>query len=166
MLAVGLTALVPAGAGSLAGCGGLAPSVGLPANDQLVTPATIAAQPAGSPQRALMAWWRDVQFVDQIGYLDGLAPQVAGRELQQNVAGLYLALLSSQLQPARLAIVSVQQHDKSATVYSNIVTRQAIGNERYVTTTRPQAFAMAQIGGQWRLLDDYFIRVTVDRARS
>jgi len=41
----------------------------LPRN--IVTHAAISAQPPGSPQRALLEWWRGFQFGDVVAVVDG-----------------------------------------------------------------------------------------------
>ena len=153
---MGLVALAVSACGS-----GLRPHRGLPVTEQLLTPADISRTPAGSPQRALITWWRDVQFSNQIGYLDFLAPPIAARELRSNVAGLYLAILSGQLQPAKPQIVGMTAHANLVTIYSSVISHQPIGTQLYVTTSRPQAFTLARVDGRWRLLDDYFVRVLV-----
>jgi hypothetical protein len=146
----------------VAGCGaGLRPHGGLPVIAQLETASQINSQPAGSPQRALLTWWRDVQFSNQVGYLDFLKPSVAQRELQARTAGLYLALLSGQLQPAKLEITGVDSRANLATVYARMIVHQPIGTRRYVTTTRPQAFSLERVDGRWRLVDDYFVRLII-----
>ncbi len=148
---------------ALAGCGkgALISHQGLPANVQLVSTTDIARYPAGSPQAALLTWWRDVQFDDVVGYLTFLKPAVATAQLKAGQAVPFATLLSGHLQSARPQITGTNISGANAVLYTQITYRQPIGNTGYATNTAVQAFSLVNLQGGWKLADDYFIRHSI-----
>ncbi len=146
-----------AGAAS-AGCGsGSAPAAAYPAAaEQLVSPADINRFDSISPERALMTWWRDAQFSDLSGYLSLFAGDIRAR-LEQGQGERELPIFAAGIRTAKPQVVNVELTGDTAIVYTRIVFRQPVGARRYVTTTRPQAFRMIQVGPHWRLSDAYFV---------
>jgi hypothetical protein len=140
------------------GCGGsgtLAPQAYPAAAEQLVSATDLRRLDETSPAYALMIWWRDTQFNDRVGYLSHLTRAIRLR-LDQSQVDRQLPILAAGIRTAKPRILSTDFAAGDAVVYTEIVFRQPIGATRYVTTTRPQAFHLARVGGTWRLSDTSF----------
>ena len=158
LLAVGV--LVLAGCGS---SGELAPQQYPGAAEQLLTRSDVERQAAGTPQADLVAWWRGSQFAERGAFLRGFAAPVVRRLTEERDLDLdrTLEYFSGSIRVTRPEVVDVQVAGRTATVFTMLHMHQPIGAKRFVTATRPQAFAMVRERGRWRLADDYFFKMVV-----
>jgi hypothetical protein len=156
-IAVGLLCLM-VGLGT-AGCGGngQARPLKLPGPAiQLMTAADVAKYKPGTPERALLSWWRQTQYGNLSGFLNGFSGEVRAKLQSSPKLTDVLVRFSNTIQTARPQIESVTRGALLATVFTSVEFRQAVGARRYIATTTPQAFAMVH-EGEWRLVDDYFV---------
>ena len=156
LLAVGV--LVLAGCGS---SGELAPQQYPGAAEQLLTRSDVERQAAGTPQADLVAWWRGSQFAERGAFLRGFASHVVRELTARGDLDRTLEYFSGSIRVTRPEVVDVQTTGRTATVFTMLHMHQPIGAKRFVTATRPQAFAMVHERGHWRLSDDYFFKMVV-----
>ncbi len=142
-----------------AGCGGSKPPApGTPsAAEYLITAADLHRQPAGSPQEALLSWWRSIQYDDFQGYLSGLAAPLRAQQQTSKAARDDVALVSGELIRSQPQMTEAQQESDSATLYTRIETRQPVGATRFTTSSYPQAFTLVREAGKWKISDDFFV---------
>ena len=144
----------------LAGCGGGddAPPPGTPsAAEYLLEPSDLAKAPKGSPQEALLIWWRSIQYNDYDGYLDSLAaPLRRQREADKQLRD-GLTLVSGESIRSQPKVVNVQRSGDRATVFTRIETRTPVGSTRFTTSSYPQAFSLVQEGQDWKIADDFYV---------
>ena len=124
---------------------------------QLVSPTDVAKYRPGTPERALLSWWREAQYGNLTGFLNGFSGAVRVKLESSPKLTDVLVRFSNTIQTARPQIETVSRGRLLATVFTSVEFRQAVGARRYIATTTPQAFAMVR-EGQWRLADDYFVR--------
>jgi hypothetical protein len=148
---------------ALAGCGsGSAQPVSLPgATQQLLSQTDVNAQPPGSPERAFLAWWRDVQYANLAQFKLELVPALRDSFAPRGKMPDAINYFSGALRSARPKIRDVSRTGTTAVVYAIISYRQPVGTSRYVTTTVPRAFTFTKIGGRWLLADDSFAQATL-----
>ena len=145
-------------------CGGggkASPTDLLGASEQLLSEADVNRYPRGSPSHALLAWWRTTQFANLPAYLDSfdeVMQQVLGASPKTAEAVAYFA---GAIRTARPAIIDVDSTGSRATVYTKIVYRQPVGTTTFITTTVPRAFNFVHEGGEWRLVDDVFVHLSL-----
>jgi hypothetical protein len=155
-----LFALVGAAA-LIGGCGNSPkpPPPGSPsASENLVTPDDIAATAPGSPGRALMAWWRSVQYADVTSYLEALSRPLRHELEASGAAKGYLPLAASQLVRAKPKITQTETAGKRATMYTRVEIRTPLGSTRFQESSAPQAFSAVREGGGWKIADDLYIQ--------
>jgi len=117
----------------------------------VLTRNAVARLPAGSPERALAAWWRALQTLDERG-AQRLLPEGSGKRLKPVLPLLYLTALA-----LRLRVVEVHRTGRRAVVYTEMAGLRPIGARRYVESLSIlQGFSMVRNRGGWRLGDDYF----------
>ncbi len=153
----------------LAGCGGGddPPPPGSPsAAEFLITPAAIRAEPAGSPERALLSWWRSIQYNDFEGYVDALAAPLQSQRRGDARAQRDLTLAAGELIRSQPKVGDVEEEGARATVYTRIETRQPIGATRFTTSSNPQGFTLVREDGEWKIADDYFVTSRADGIRK
>jgi len=153
--------LIVVGAALLAGCGGDSkpPPPGTPsAAEFLVNEEVLAEQPKGSPEEALMTWWRSIQYNDFDGYLNELATPLRGQRERDKQARNELALVSGELNRAQPKIVHLQRSGNQATVFTRVESRQPVGATRYTTSSIPQAFTLTRQNGEWKIADDFYVK--------
>jgi hypothetical protein len=147
----------------VAGCGGGdPPPPGTPsAADNLLTLAKVHEQPHGSPEEALLQWWMDIQYNDLNGYLSGLAgPLRAQREADPRTRH-NLLLVSGDSIRSQPKFEDSRRQAGTATLYTQVQTRQPVGASRFTTSNTPQAFTLIRENGQWKIADDAYV---LDRA--
>ena len=130
---------------------------------QLVSQSEIDRLPAGTPQRLLLEWWRDIQYANLAGYVSAFQPSMQHELRRDPKTNRALQWFAGSIRAARPAIVSIAQRDATTTIYTTIKWRTAIGTKRYVTTSRPQAFVLVRLGGAWRLYDDSFVQASLPK---
>ncbi|MEN3340789.1 MAG: hypothetical protein V7644_193 [Actinomycetota bacterium] len=156
-------AVVPLLVLAAGGCGnGTQKPQALPgAAQQPLTRTDVDRYPAGTPQRALLHWWRDAQYVNLAGYLDDFQPAFR-RVLRQDRKTLRgLAWFAGSIRPARPTIQNIEVRGNTATIYTRVAYRTPVGLSRFVTSTAPQAFVLVRRRGRWLLHDDNFVQSTL-----
>jgi hypothetical protein len=125
----------------------------------LITRRQIEAQPPGTPQRALFAWWRAAQFVDYRTYLRSFAATLR-RELAAKPTSTKAALVQfgGAMTVASPKIISVEKSGKTRTVYTDIAYHGRTKSGWIVVHSAPRSFTFARERGEWRLLDDDFVQ--------
>lgn len=162
-IAVATLGMILAGCGS-GGGSAAAVSKGVQANEQLVTEQEIQRLPPDSPQQVLLRWWRAIQYDDLPAYLGLLSPPLRHQRELDNQARTDLLLASPSFEPAQPDVTSVEVAGDTATLYTLIVTREPIGNTRYIETRNPQAFVMVKEPDGWRIVDDLIVEERADAA--
>src|SRR5205085_10856621 len=123
--------------------------------------ADVTRYPAGSPERALLQWWRDAQHANIDGYVNGFAVPAKRKIRQDRHLAAAVNYFAGSIRAARPRIEDVERSGSHATVYADIAYRTPVGATRYVTTTRPQAFVLVRQHGAWHLQDDYFVQLAL-----
>jgi hypothetical protein len=119
----------------------------------------VDAQPAGTPQRALLAWWRAAQFTDYRTYLASFTAEfrqkLAARPRATKAA---LVQFGGAITTASPKITSVEKRGKARTLYASIAYHVRTKSGWIVAQSVPRTFTFAREGGKWRLLDDDFVQ--------
>jgi hypothetical protein len=150
------------------GCGGggeAAPASSPGPSEQLLSRKDVGKYKGGTPERALLVWWRAIQYGDFSAYLSGFTKDVRIALRASARAKRDLNYLSGALRVARPKIVGVEAGAGGVTVYTNISYRQPVGSSTYTTSTQPRAFSMVFQRGAWRLTDDSFVRSFFERLK-
>lgn len=117
----------------------------------VLTQESVARLPAGSPEKALAAWWRALQTANVNG-ARRLLPKGSEKRLEPG-----LPLLFVVTKPVTLRLVEVERAGRRAVVYAELVAFRPIGSRRRVELTSvPQGFPMVEDRAGWRLSDGYF----------
>lgn len=116
----------------------------------LVTSADVAAQPPGSPQRAFVSWWRDVQYANLSGFAAALGtgrPPEGGPQLLDTLS--YVTL------PARPTSMVARSSGSRADLRMIVTVRQPVGGGSVVD--QPVALRVGMVRGKegWRLVNGY-----------
>lgn len=143
------------------GCGssqnGLPPQVvNTPAQLGLLTAADVQALPADSPQRAVFAWWRLMQFRDPPDALMLFTPSVRAELLRSDYRDAVILDFGPYLTHLRPTVTSVETNGNHAVVYLTILSTQQIGP---VVTRRVEdylALPLDRVGNYWLLSDSSF----------
>jgi hypothetical protein len=151
-------AVLPSGCG---GGGNAAPASPVDAAQQLLGPRDVARYLAGTPERALLDWWRSAQFADFSGYRSSFVPEVRAELDADGRAADALSYFSGSIRSARPRVLSVRASGGSATIYVLIVYHQPVGTRRFITSTVPRAFTLRRLAGRWLLADDVFVQTTL-----
>jgi hypothetical protein len=118
----------------------------------------VVAQPAGSPQRALVEWLSLMQQGRIEPALDYYARSVDIPEDQLRFIWAAAQDYWAQLGPPR--IVTVERDGSRATVYAVLTRSTEAPNGRLDVFRRPFAFRLREERGGWRLADDLFLFTT------
>jgi hypothetical protein len=147
----------------VAGCGGGdPPPPGTPsAANNLLTLAKVHSQPHGSAEEALLQWWMDIQYNDLNGYLSGLAAPLRHQREGDPRTRHDLLVVSGDSIRSQPKLEESRRQAGTATLYTQIQTRQPVGASRFTTSSTPQAFALIRENGQWKVADDAYV---LDRA--
>lgn len=152
---------------AVTGCGGGdPPPPGTPsAADNLLTLAKVHQQPQGSAEEALLQWWMDIQYNDLNGYLGGLAAPLRHQSEADPRTRHNLLLVSGDSIRSQPKFEDSRRSGGTATLYTQIQTRQPVGASRFTTSSTPQAFTLVRENGQWKIADDAYVldRATVIR---
>ena len=156
--AVVLLALPAAGCGG----GGSAPATQSPGPaQQILSRSDVTKYAKGSPQRALLQWWRDIQYSNVTGYMNAYQPSVRRGLATSATTAAGLRWFSGAVQTVRPSIVDTEQHGSRVVVYTNLDTRTPVGAKHFVTSSRAQAFSLVKKAGAWKLADDSFVQSTL-----
>jgi hypothetical protein len=104
-----------------------------------------------------MMWWRDIQYDNLTDYLNLLSLPVRRQRELDNRSRTELPLVSGALLQSKPEISGVESTGATATVLTQIVTRQPIGTTAFVVSRTPQGFAMVDERDGWRMADDLFV---------
>jgi hypothetical protein len=126
------------------------------ARSQLVTAAQIARQPAGSPQRALLEFWREMQYRNVPLAVDYFDPRlrVTERRLSDTIS---VVARHRKLGDTALAIREVDVRGKTATVRTVLTLESSPADGEFSYDELAQAFNMRRTDGRWRLADNNFL---------
>jgi hypothetical protein len=127
------------------------------AAQQLVTREDVESLPSGSPERTLLAWWRHAQFAELTGYLSYFAEDVRRKLEDSKDIREQLPRFASSISLAKPEILEVEREGERATIFTIVHFRVPVGLTRFITTKRPQGFALIREQGEWRFLDDLFV---------
>ena len=132
------------------------------AADALLPASTVGSFGERTPEHALLAWWRNTQYDDVQGFRQGFADAVKQRLAPTTQLARSVAYFAGAIRTARPTIRSVERDGSArATVYTLIEYRRPLGSSKYVSATVPRAFVMVFQRGDWRLVDDYFVRLSL-----
>jgi hypothetical protein len=145
------------------GCGsGSLPPQQIPGvSEQLLTAAAVGRYPAGSPQHALLDWWRSAQFADRPAFLAAFTPPLRSRLQRSRTFGEDLDFFAGSIRNAAPRILSTETEGDRARIFTKIEFRNPVGATRFVASSRPQAFELVRRGSDWLLADDTFLRSTL-----
>jgi hypothetical protein len=128
----------------------------------LLTPQDIDRYPAGSPQHALLSWWRSAQFIDYQGYLQSFASGFRQTLRSDPKTRRALLVLGGFLTASTVKFLDVEQDGPDAvTLYTEVRYQARNPDGTVATSTLPRAFRMIRQGGAWRLQDDSFVQQTL-----
>lgn len=153
-LRIAVALLVAAGL-LVAGCGDDASA---PIPDRPLTSDEIARYEAGSPERAVAEWWRDVQFNNARGVASRYAPgaDVAPEILQNQISR------SETFFSGKPRVDAVERVGDRATVYVLVLGGTGRGG-------RPEAvpLRLKMVDGEWKIADNELLeRLAAERAPS
>jgi hypothetical protein len=140
---------------ALTGCGSLGELTGRVEQPQLLTKRDIERYPESSPARAVLEWWRALQFDNPAFATRYYAARV---ELTPKRLERKLAIGPDLLNlKARLRVVDVIKKGRTATVLVLLTKVMRHPNGRADKARVPQAFNLVHEGGNWRLSDNRYI---------
>lgn len=118
-----------------------------------ITEEGIERYEAGTPQRTVVEWWREVQFKNARGAIDHYAPKV---ELTRTALGRQLLLAGNSFVGVP-EIASVDDRGEKATIYATI--------ERPGSDAPPRNVAvnLVDVGGEWLLADNVPVEQVVSQ---
>jgi hypothetical protein len=131
---------------------------------QLVTREQLAQHPEGSPARAFLQWWRDLQFDDAIAaarhYAKALdmSPAKLERQLRYGMTREGLA--------KRPRLVEVVQDGNRARVLVFLEKAAENPNGRVDTKRVPRAFHLIREDGRWKVSENLYLERLVRQARG
>ena len=120
----------------------------------LLSAAAVERQPAGSPGRAFLEWWRAMQFDDvRAGARHYAAASAVTREQLDRQLQLATGAFG-----ARPRVVDVDEAGERATVLVLLETRARNPNGRVDVLRVPRSFELVREEGDWRLADNALSR--------
>jgi hypothetical protein len=124
----------------------------------LLSAATVAKQPAGSPSRALFAWWRAMQYADTgaaARYYDPALGITSG-ELEDQLA------VATDSFKARPRLMETRDDGGGrATLLVLLESRTKNPNGRVDVLRVPRSFALRRRNGEWGLADNRYLERAV-----
>jgi hypothetical protein len=153
----GATVLVAtlATAAALAGCGSLGELRGRVEEPQLLSERDIERYPKDSPARAVLEWWRALQFDNAV-----LAAAYYARRVEmtpprlERRLGVGADVLGLK---ARFRVVDVIKERRTATVLAVLTRVLRHPNGRADRMRSAHSFNLVREGGKWRLSDNRYI---------
>ena len=126
-----------------------------PVAPRLIQPADVARQPAGAPQRTLLAWFGALQRNDAAAaamfYDPALRVSPDSLRPQRLAAAALLGELGAEIQ-------DVSTDGNRAIVFTRLTARRVAPNGRIDTYVEPQAFDLVRVNGSWRIANDNFLQ--------
>lgn len=147
-------------AAALAGCGSKDPAAEVSAKIyreslQLITPAEIQQQPPQTPFRALLEWWRLVQYRDASGasrYFTAEARRSAGPRFASTVYNDF----GPWLQHVRPTLSRTEATPPTITVFLGLNIREVLSPSVVRDRKEIIAIPMQRVKGKWRIADATF----------
>ncbi len=121
----------------------------------LVSERDIEAQPADSPERAVMMWWRGLQFRDA-ATVRRLFSAAARREIGGGLPETVFLDLGPSLQTAKPEVTSVERDGDSARVYVTVRRNQVVSPKLIRQTLEYLGLTLVEEDGAWRIDDPTF----------
>lgn len=144
------------------GCGS-SKSNGLPAQVQnsvsqlqLLTPSDVQQTPPDSPERAVLEWWRLMQFRSATDTLRLFVPEKRSRLMRAGYATLVFLDFGPWLSHAKPRIVSVERAGKRAIVFVQVQVVEPVGGKLLKRSEFPVAMSTDRRQRQWLLSDTTF----------
>ncbi|KAA0275176.1 MAG: hypothetical protein EDQ89_00795 [Acidobacteria bacterium] len=119
--------------------------------DAVVTPDAISEYPPGSPEAAVLRWWRAVQTRDPEAVVDSYTAQVRD-ELPKDFAATVVAFIAPSASQAPIAVDYVEPtSEDDVTVYA------VISESPDWRMNGPLALPMTNEGGEWLISDASYL---------
>lgn len=133
---------------------------------QLVTDAQIQALAADSPQRAVLRWWRALQFRD-VKTVRQLFSREARRVIGPALPETTFLDLGPSLQPAYPQFDGADIRGDTATVYMRVLRNQLVTPKIVRKTKEHLGLSLVKENGSWRIDDPtFFLHAARDLRRS
>lgn len=132
---------------------------------QVVTKDQLERTRAGSPQRTVLLWWRNLQFRNPSGALE-LLTEAARAEVERGFATALYRDVAPWIEYARPHFLDVRHEGSRATVFLEVRVNQVIGPETVGTTEEPVALPLVRRGREWRISDAGYFRRNAERLRA
>jgi hypothetical protein len=126
----------------------------------------VNAYAEGTPEHALLDWWRHAQYRDLQGVLHYFRAAVRETHAESNLSRRKLELVAQTLRYARPDILETERAGDEAVIWTRVRVRRRTGHDRYVPWSTPHAFAMVREKGEWRLADDFFFEAVAEGRRA
>lgn len=117
----------------------------------IITPAEIAAQPPGSPSRAVLVLWRAVQFRNPQAALARVSPQPT-REQLKGFEDFIVGTGAQAAAATKPRIVDVEETGSSARVDVEFIRHRKVGDRVRATVTGQLAVELVRTGEGWLVL--------------
>ena len=146
------------------GCGGGEPNETSGRAQQILAAEDVDAYREGTPEHALLDWWRHAQYRDLQGFLQHFRADVRKKHADASLSRRKLDLFTQLIRNGRPEILETERDGDEAVVWTRVRFRRATGENRYVPYSAPVAFPFVREDGEWRLADDFFFE-SVTQAR-
>lgn len=132
----------------LAGCGqGLTPRADSRTRN-LLAASDVARIAVGTPERAVLSWWRDIQFANLTGFVAVLDAGAAATQAEEQA----LDRLSALAEPARPRIEGARRSGADLVVVRAVLeVLQPVGSAEVVTARLPFEFPMRRTAARWTI---------------
>lgn len=131
---------------------------------QLLARADVEQTAPDSPQRAVLQWWRAMQFKDGRA-LDLFTSDVAQRISSGFEEELYRDF-GPWLQYSHPRVLDVERKGMQATVYLRVDQNQVVSPKITKHSREYVALSLRRVGGRWRLSDPTFFEQNSTRLRK
>jgi hypothetical protein len=144
---------------ALASCGGQDRSGELTTNTkalQIVSPADVGRQPVGSPQRAVLRWWRQMQFRNISQSLAAFTPGARAQLQRQGYGALLFEDFGPWAQRTRPRIVSAETPKGHADVELELTVTDPVGLDLVRRSKQYAGITLDRAGPRWLVSDPSF----------
>jgi hypothetical protein len=148
-------ALCAAGAVLLSGCGDLPDEPAVEGPGRHISARQVAAQPPGSPQRAVLQWLLHLQRSDTSAALRDYASSVSLNRSEMLFMRAATRTQFRYLGPPK--VLDVERRGSEATVYTMLQSETKAPNGRLDVSRRPRAFHVKLEDGRWKLSDNLWL---------
>ena len=133
---------------------------------QLLSESDVVAQPPGSPQQAVIHWWRLLQYRNAKDSLEAFRSDVRPRLEDAGYDELLFRDLGPWIARTSPHIVSTETRGGRAVVYLKLRVRDPVGLELVRRSEEFVALALDRRGGTWYLADPTFFLQQAKAARG